>query len=218
MISVDKIQKVEVLTPSDIRIISAPAKYFSIPSLKDNKTGQLENVLIIKGRGLPEVETDSIVYVVAYFYTGKRMKFQGRVKISTDLQLNVALKTSQSETLAERRQYYKVQTNIVCVVSGIVRGTERVMLEAPVVGRVTDLNIGGIFLCAPQLTLDKGDIVSVSLNILEKRVDVMAQILRVQKNPAGDITGYGCKFLNVSPQVEEIFAKYVYQAQRQALD
>ena len=218
MIAVDKIQKVEVLTPSDIRIISAPAKYFSIPSLKDNRTGQLENVLIIKGKSLPEVETDSMVYVVAYFYTGKRMKFQRRVKVSTELELNVALKTSQSETLAERRQYYKVQTNIVCVVSGIVRGAERVMLEAPVVGRVADLNIGGIFLNCPQLALEKGDIVSVSLNILGQRVDVMAQILRVQKNPAGDVIGYGCKFLNTSPQVEEIFAKFVYQAQRQALD
>lgn len=218
MLTRDKIQKAEVLTPADTRIISASSKCFSLPALKDSKTGQLENVLIIKGKKLPEVEKDSVVFVVFYLYTGKRVKYEGRIKLSTDLQLNVAVKTAQPETLEERRQYYKVRTNIVCVVSGGIRGNQRLPFEAPVIGQIQDLNIGGVFLCCPKMEFCKGDLVAISMNVLEQRLDVTAQILRVQRNPAGDITGYGCKFLHVSPQVEEILAQYVYQAQRQGLE
>ena len=220
MISRDKIQKVDILTPSDTKIISATSKYFSIPSLQDSETGKLENVLMIRGKNMPEIERNSPVNVIVYRRTGQRIKYEGKVKLSTDFQLNVALVTAQAQLLEERRRYYKVEANLVCVINSILReerDEQKYINEKPLAARIQDFNIGGIFLCISEMPLYPGDIMNLTIMMNNQRVDVSAQVLRIQLNSAGDICGYGCRFLNVSPKTEEVFAKFVYQAQREAL-
>lgn len=48
-------------------------------------------------------------------------------------------------------------------------------------------------------------------------VNIGAEILRAQKNSAGDTVGYGCRFVNLSPGIEELFAKYVFRLQLEKL-
>ena len=76
--------------------------------------------------------------------------------------------------------------------------------------QIKDLNIGGIFLCICGADLQKSDLLMLTILFETKNVDIAAEIIRVQTNAAGDVTGY---FTNLTPTVEETFAKYVFRVQ-----
>lgn len=212
MISRERIVKLDILTPdkSHAKIISATNKQFSLQS---STTGRSDALLIIKGRGLPEVETGNEVEVIAQMKSGERVKFPSYVTVSTDYQLNVVMRTAQSSVMEERRRYYKVDADIDCIINAVERKGERIVQTTPVVARIKDLNIGGIFLCICEEALQKSDILTLTIMMEKKNVDIRAEIIRVQTNAAGDVTGYGCRFTNITPAIEETFAKYVFRVQ-----
>lgn len=217
MVSREKILKVDILTPSGTRILSANAKQFSIPSHTNSQTGRLENVLIVKGRRIPEIETGCDVDIIAYMRSGERIKYIGNVAVSTDMQLNVILRIDHPQIMEERRRYFKVPANIACLIENITRSGEPQKLEVPSCARIQDFNIGGVFLCVSDTNLCPADVITISLVLINDPVEVCAEVLRVQKNPAGDTVGYGCRFVDINPALEETFAKFVYQAQLDAI-
>ena len=83
---------------------------------------------------------------------------------------------------------------------------------------IKDINIGGVFLIMNNdETLEVSDKLMLTMDLNEKIIDVDAEVLRVQRNAAGDIEGYGCKFINVSASVEDIVSQYVVEFQRELI-
>ena len=92
------------------------------------------------------------------------------------------------------------------------------MLESPYLTKIKDINIGGVFLIMNNdETLEVSDKLMLTMDLNEKIIDVDAEVLRVQRNAAGDIEGYGCKFINVSASVEDIVSQYVVEFQRELI-
>ena len=219
MLSRERILKLDILTPDNAKILSANNKQFSIPIVTNHMTGQSETMLIIKGRDIPEIEHNSEISVITYMRSGERVKYPGFVSLSTEYQLNVLLRTARAQVMEERRRYYKVEADIQCIINAIERDGRNIPLERPATAKIKDLNIGGVFLCFCDEDLHKDDrlLLSLKLGENEKMVDVSAEIIRVQFNAAGDPVGYGCRFLNVPPSMEEIFARFVFNVQLENL-
>lgn len=215
MLSRERILKIDILTPdgTNARILSVGGKQFSLQTSTSSRTGMPETMLIIKGNNLPEVERGNEVSVITYMRSGERVKYPAYVTISTEMQLNVVIRTSRAQVMEERRRYYKVEADIDCVIKSIEREDQRIPLEKPAYAKIKDLNIGGIFLCICEEELRKNDKLLLTIMLGQKNVDIVAEIIRVQVNAAGDVSGYGCRFVDLSLLVEEIFAKYVFQVQ-----
>lgn len=212
MFAKDKTLKLDVVTPSGTRILTATTKQFSIPSHINPNTGRLENILMIKGRMLPEVEGDSLVYAIMYMRTGERIRYKGRVSLSTELQLNILLDLGSAMRMEERRRYFKVEADISCIITQIIEPSGNVV-DIPSKARIRNLNIGGVFLCVSDVELHEGDIIELSVDLENETRFISAEVLRVQLNAAGDITGYGCRFSGITPKIEAVLAKYVYRTQ-----
>lgn len=215
MLSRERILKIDILTPdsASARILTVGNKQFSLQSATNGRTGIQETVLIIKGGNLPEVERGNEVSVITYMRSGERIKYPAYVTISTDVQLNVVIRTSRAQVMEERRRYYKVEADIDCMIKCVERGEQRITLEKPSYAKIKDLNIGGIFLCISEETLNKNDRLLLTIMLETKNVDIVAEIIRVQTNAAGDVSGYGCRFIDLSPLMEEVFAQYVFKVQ-----
>lgn len=213
MLSRERILKLDILTPDNTKILSANNRQFSIPIVTNHVTGQSETMLIIKGRDIPEVEHNTEISVITYMRSGERVKYPGFVSLSTEYQLNVLLRTARAQVMEERRRYYKVEADIRCVINTIEREGKHIALDRPATAKISDMNIGGVFLCFCDEQLLQGDLLQMSLALEDKLVDVPAEIIRVQFNAAGDPTGYGCRFLKVPPSLEETFARFVFNVQ-----
>ena len=217
MLSRERILKLDILTPDNVKILSANNRQFSIPIVTNNVTGQSETMLIVKGRDIPEIEHNSEISVITYMRSGERVKYPGFVSLSTEYQLNVLLRIARAQVMEERRRYYKVEADIRCIINSIERDGERIAMTKPATAKIKDMNIGGVFLCFCNEDLRKEDKLLLNMELGEKRVDVAAEIIRVQLNAAGDPMGYGCRFLNVPPSMEEIFARFVFNVQLENL-
>lgn len=217
MLSRERILKLDILTPDNVKILSANNRQFSIPVVTNHMTGQSETMLIVKGRDIPEIEHNSEISVITYMRSGERVKYPGFVSLSTEYQLNVLLRIARAQVMEERRRYYKVEADIRCIINSIERGGERIALAKPATAKIKDLNIGGVFLCFCDEDLQKEDKLLLNMELGDRRVDVAAEIIRVQFNAAGDPTGYGCRFLNVPPSLEELFARFVFNVQLENL-
>lgn len=217
MLSRERILKLDILTPDNAKILTANNKQFSIPVVTNNVTGQSETMLIVKGRDIPEIEHNSEISVITYMRSGERVKYPGFVSLSTEFQLNVLLRTARAQVMEERRRYYKVEADIRCIINAIERGGERIAMTKPATAKIKDMNIGGVFLCFCDEDLRKEDQLLLNMELGDKRVDVAAEIIRVQFNAAGDPMGYGCRFLNVPPSLEETFARFVFNVQLENL-
>ena len=219
MLSRDKILKIDIVTMENTRILSANNKQFSIQEYKNgNYDEDTDAVLIIKGKGLPEIEYNSTVYVIAYMRNGQRIKYFSDVSMSSDIQLNLIVRVNSAKILQERRRYYKIEVNVPCVINTVERNGNRTVLESPYLTKIKDINIGGVFLIMNNdETLEVSDKLMLTMDLNEKIIDVDAEVLRVQRNAAGDIEGYGCKFINVSASVEDIVSQYVVEFQRELI-
>ena len=217
MISRERILKLDVLTPDNTRILTANNRQFSIPIVTNAVTGQSESMLIIKGMDIPEIERNSEISVITYMRSGERIKYPGFVSLSTEYQLNVLLRTARGQVMEERRRYYKVEADIQCIINSIEREGGRIALTKPATAKIKDMNIGGVFLAFCNEDMRKDDKLMLSMELGNKMIDVAAEIIRVQYNAAGDPAGYGCRFLNVTPSMEEVFARFVFNVQLENL-
>lgn len=216
MLSRERILKLEILTSEEkpTKIMTAGYKQFS---LQNSPTGRSHLQLIIKGHGLPEVGANNEVTVITHMKNGERVSYPSYVTVSTEYQLNIVMRTDRSKVLMERRRYYRVEADINCIINSISRDGVKTNLETPAIAEIRDLNIGGIFLCICTEEFKEHDVLSLTIlldtKFESKNIDIMAEIIKVQTNAAGEVTGYGCRFTNLTPSVEETFAKYVFRVQ-----
>jgi c-di-GMP-binding flagellar brake protein YcgR len=57
------------------------------------------------------------------------------------------------------------------------------------------------------------DFITISTVLGTNKLQVAAQILRVQKDKAGEITGYGCAFVGIKSFQEEMISSYITRIQ-----
>ncbi|MDE6579832.1 MAG: PilZ domain-containing protein [Ruminiclostridium sp.] len=219
MLTREKILKIDIITPEEVRILSANNKQFTLREYNNATYSQNPDMMLItKGRGLPEIQHNAEVFMVAYMRNGKRIKFPAYVSMSTEMQLNLVVRVESGVVLEERRRYYKVEVNIPCVVNMVERDNNRTVLDSPYLTKVKDINIGGVFLmmCNNE-NLQAGDRMMITIDLKDTSLDVEAEILRVQKNAAGDVEGFGCRFVNMSAAYEDIVSKYIIECQRERI-
>lgn len=213
MLDRKKIIKIEVTSPAGRKLVVAEKDSFSFPRLFVNDM-PVNNIIIIKGKELPEFEIDKNLYVITYMKNGDRLRYPAAVRMSLPDQLNVQLRSDYGTLMEERRRYFKVDADIECSVLGFMRGEDEFYeFEEPVLATIKNISIGGVFLFHVDCDFAPGDSILLNFEIEGEYVDIMAKILRIQHNNQGGIDGYGCQFENADPAQEELFAQFVYNVQ-----
>ncbi len=213
MLDRKKIIKVEVTSPAGRKLVVAQKDQFSFPKVFIDDM-LVNNIIIIKSKDLPELEMDKNVYVVTYMKNGDRLRYPAAVRMSLPDQLNVQLRSDYGTLMEERRRYYKVQSDIDCAVIGYMRGEgDLVEFEYPIGSTIKNISIGGVFLFRSSQEFAPGDVLMLHFRIENEYVDIMAKVLRIQRNAEREIEGYGCQFINTDPAQEELFAQFVYNVQ-----
>ncbi len=213
MLDRKKIIKIEITSPVGRKLVVAEKDQFSFPRMFIDDI-PVNNIIIIKGKDLPQFEIDKNLYVITYMKNGDRIRYAAAVRMSLSDQLNVQLRSDYGTLMEERRRYFKVESDIECSVLGYVRDEEEfVEFEEPPVAVIKNISIGGMFLFRSEQVFAIGDNLMVNFKIEGESVDVMAKVLRVQRNHDREIEGYGCQFVNADPAQEELFAQFVYNVQ-----
>lgn len=210
MIFGSKIVKIDVLNEVGRTLLSVE-KNFVFP--KGSGTDD-ENIIIIKGRNLPEFEHNDVVEVVTTSKSNDRVKYMGLVTVSLDSQLNIKLlHSSDKEVLQERRRYFKVNVEEYGRALYFVRDDKTILFEHPLCATITDINVGGIFLVIEDTDFMVGDIIQLELDLLvDYTLNAPVRVLRVQRKD-DVITGYGCEFEGLTAAQEDYIGRYIYKVQ-----
>ena len=88
MLDKEKMIKALVTTMNGKTLFEADKEQFSFPRLFIDDI-PVNNVMIVKGSGFPELDYDTGVYVIAYMKNGDRVQYVGRVKMSLENQVNI---------------------------------------------------------------------------------------------------------------------------------
>lgn len=195
---------------------------FDFPIMYDMNDNLIDNMLMIKGRRMPELDTSEYVYVIARMRDGDRYRYKTNISVSTDRQLNVILRPDKAELLEERRRYFKIKTNERAFIT--LRTQENddkpTPLEPPAEIYIKDINVGGVFFICTDTRrhFAKGDRLLMIINLSGSRLELNAEVLREQPIESGETDiGYGCRFIGVSHSQEEIISRYIYKLQFEML-
>ncbi len=173
----------------------------------------VNNIIMIKGKDLPEFAADSGVYLIAYMKNGDRIKYTGRVKMSLDNQLNIQIRDEYGTVMEERRRYFKVKSSLKCVISGYERDSTVYEFDSPVLTTIKNVSIGGVFIEGTDPPFRKDDILLLNFKVENELVGAVVKVLRLQLFRDGSLEGYGCEFTNVDKKMEGLLAKLVYNIQ-----
>lgn len=212
MLDREKIVKIEVTSAAGRKLVVAEKDQFTFPRLFVDDI-PVNNIIIIRGKELPLFEIDTPIYVVTYMKNGDRIRYAASVKISLPYQLNVQLKNSYGTLMAERRKYFKVESDIDCKILGVLREDDIEEFDVPVDAAIKNISIGGIFLFGSEVSFSPQDTLLLSFKLDDSPVNITVNILRVQRNQDKQIEGYGCQFVNLEPSQEEAFAQFIYNIQ-----
>jgi c-di-GMP-binding flagellar brake protein YcgR len=153
---------------------------------------------------------NTLVDVIITTFNGSRIKFSCRVDFSGSFQLNVTLRPERALELEDKRRYYKIKTEINCRIQDLTRGEEVTAYNPNLYGRIQDINIGGIFIVVDgEAEYAVGDIIGFTTVLGDNRLETTAKVLRVQRAPEGEISGYGCSFVKISSGQEEMISSYI---------
>lgn len=196
---------------------------FDFPLMYDSDDNVIDNMLMIKGKRLPELSCSDYVYVVATMRGGDRYRYKTAISVSTEFQINVILRPDKAELLEERRRYFKIKTNERAFITLRTQEDDEKPnpLDPPAEICIRDINVGGVFfVCADnRRSFAKGDKLMMVLNLSGTRMELGAEVLREQKTADNEETqvGYGCRFTGVSRSQEETISRYIYKLQFEML-
>lgn len=195
---------------------------FDFPIMYDLNDNIIDNMLMIKGRRMPEIDTSQYVYVIARMRDGDRYRYKTNVSVSTDRQLNVILRPDKAELLEERRRYFKIKTNERAFITlRMQEGDDKpTPLDPPAEIYIKDINVGGVFFICTDARrhFAKGDKLLMIINLSGSRLELNAEVLREQAIDSQETgTGYGCRFIGVSHSQEETISRYIYKLQFEML-
>lgn len=205
-----KIIKVDVLDEKGMLIHSAE-KGFVVPN---NIAADEDGIIMIKGKNLPELDHNRIVSVVTTSKGGDRVRYTCAVTVSLDTQMNVRImRNNDSQLLEERRRYYKLKIKESGRALFYIRDEKTVRYDEPRHIEILDINVGGIFMVVDDEFMED-DLICVELDLFEEYpLNAAARVLRIQRDPDGKITGYGCEFQGLTAAQEDYIGRFVYKVQ-----
>ena len=206
MINKDKIQRVDIYDESGKRVLSTksflfPRDFFKIKGYE---------LVAIKGNNLPQLSKGEHITVIFEYLNGTRIECRTKADLSTDLQLNFHV--DDGMILEERRGSYKVTTpDAIAKILHIERGEDEVIdPEEPYIASIININLTGVLMKC-DIELNVGDL--VRLKLLDDPIELNSEILRLQLDNSGELIGYGCRFLDVTPPQEEKIARFIFNCQ-----
>ena len=205
MLNKDKILKVEVLDSKGRTIVSTHTPEFQ----KDYFAVTGNEFVILKSPNIIPIGKGEKVDAVFYFQNGTRVKYATVIDLATDMQVNIHI-GSEYTVLEERRRYFKAETNIIGKISAYSREEKDVPLEEPLYVRIKNINLGGVLIVS-NFAFEMGDV--FMLTILKNPVNISTEVLRIQKDVNGNVTGYGCRFINLTLINEELLARFIFECQ-----
>jgi c-di-GMP-binding flagellar brake protein YcgR len=206
------IKSLQIFNQSN-EMIHETTRHFSFPS-RVVKGALVDNLLVIRQRGLPLLHRGAVVDVVINTRSGDRIKYFCQVDSSTSGLLCITLNPERAKQLEDKRRYFKIKTAINCRVSDLCRDGSVVAYNPNLYGKIYDINLGGVFIVVEIAEQYKiGDIISFSTILTDYKLEISAKILRVKTSPDGEPAGYGCAFTSISAQQEAMISSYVNHMQ-----
>ncbi|MBQ5319846.1 MAG: PilZ domain-containing protein [Oscillospiraceae bacterium] len=204
MVNKDKISRVLVYDSNGKLLISTKSVFFP----KDFFKLKGKELVMLKGSDFPLISKGENVEIIFEYINGNRVKYDTTIDLCTEYQVN--FHAGQGEVLAERRRSFKVSVDFNGMSPFYIRGEEMYAFDDPVLLHFVNINLGGVFFNSTS-EFEVGD--QVMLNFLDGEMQLLAEILRVQKNDEGEIDGYGCRFLDVNQSQEERLARFIFDCQ-----
>ncbi len=204
MVNKDKISRVLVYDSKGKLLISTKSVFFP----KDFFKIKGKDLVMLKGSDFPLISKGENVEIIFEYINGNRVKYDTTIDLCTEYQVN--FHAGQGEVLAERRRSFKVSVDFNGHSPFYIRGEEMYAFDDPIMLHFVNINLGGVYFNS-DAEFEKGD--QVMLNFLDGEMQLLAEILRVQKNEEGNIDGYGCRFLDVNQTQEERLARFIFECQ-----
>lgn len=212
MVDRDSIMSVRITGMDGKFLLEADKERFSFPRVFVNNV-PVNNIIMIKGKDMPEFAADSGVYVIANMKNGDRVRYIGRVKMSLDNQLNIQIRDEYGTVMEERRRFFKVRSNLRCIISGHERDGTVYEYDVPVFTVIKNVSIGGVFIEGTDPPYRKDDTLLLNFMVGGELVGAVVRVLRLQLLIDGSLEGYGCEFINVDQKMEGQLAKLVNNIQ-----
>lgn len=204
MVNKDKISRVLVYDSKGKLLISTKSVFFP----KDFFKIKGKDLVMLKGSDFPLISKGENVEIIFEYINGNRVKYDTTIDLCTEYQVN--FHAGQGEVLAERRRSFKVSVDFNGHSPFYIRGEEMYAFDDPIMLHFVNINLGGVYFSS-DAEFETGD--QVMLNFLDGEMQLLAEILRVQKNEEGNIDGYGCRFLDVNQTQEERLARFIFDCQ-----
>ncbi len=214
MIDKDGIVTIRITGMDGRFLLETDKEHFSFPRMFVNNV-PVNNIMMIKGKNMPEFDADTGLYVITNMKNGDRIRYVGRVKMSLDYQLNIQIRDEYGTVMEERRRYFKVRSNLRCIISGHERDGTVYEYEKPVFTVIKNVSIGGVFIEGTDPPYRKDDTLLINFMVDGEVVGAMVKVLRLQLLIDGTLEGYGCEFTNVDQQMERKLANLVNGIQRE---
>lgn len=212
MIDRSGIVTVRITAMDGTLLLESDNEHFSFPRLFVHNM-PVNNIIMIKQKDIPLFDADTGVYVIAHMKNGDRVKYLGRIKLSLENQLNIQIRDEYGTVMEERRKYFKVQSQLRCVISGYERDDTVYEFDSPILSTIKNVSIGGVFIEGTDPPFQKGDILLLNFKVGDDVVGAVVKVLRLQLLTDGSLEGYGCEFTNVDKKMEGLLAKLVYDIQ-----
>lgn len=204
MISKDKILKADIYKADGSHLLTTKAITFP----RDFFKVKGYELVSIRSTKLPVIRKNDELTVVFEYSNGTRIRCKTKVDISTSEQMNFHV--DDGEVLEERRNSYKVATKEPAYIIRLETQDDTIDLEEPFKVTILNINLSGILMHS-DMELKIGDIVTIKL--LNGNMELRTEILRRQFNNDGELVGYGCRFLDVTPSQEEKIARHLFECQ-----
>lgn len=206
-----KVIRVDVLDDKG-NIILTSEKGFVLPQ---SMSSDDDAIIKIKGRGLPELDRNTIVSVVTTTKSADRIQYAGAVAVSMDTQMNIRLlRTGDTQLLQERRRFFKVKVHENGRALFFVRDEKTIRFDVPLDIAVSDINVGGVFVMCLDYEFMEGDLICMDIDLFaDVPLNAAAQVLRVQRDTDGSIVGYGCEFQGLTAAQEDEIGRFILKVQ-----
>lgn len=206
-----KVIKVEVLDEKGNLLVESE-KGFTLP--KDMSSSE-DAIIMIKGKNLPELDRNTIVSVVTTAKSADRIKYSGAISVSMETQMNIKLlQTGDTQLLQERRRYFKIKVNEKGRALFFVRDEKTIRFDEPIEISVKDINVGGVFVICSDYEFMVGDLICFDIDLnADNPLNAAARVLRVQRTPDGEVTGYGCEFQGLTASQEDTIGRFILKVQ-----
>lgn len=210
MIFGGKVIRVEVLDENGTSILTAD-KHFVVPS---NINSDEESIIMVKGRGLPELDSNQVVSVILTTRANDRIRLSGVISMSMEKQMNIKVtRANDTKLLKERRRYYKLKVDVDGRSLFYIRDEKTIRYDVPLPIKVLDINLGGVFFTVDDEYIED-DMVCIEVDLFDDYpLNAAVRILRVQRDSEGKITGYGCEFQGLTAAQEDYIGRFVYKVQ-----